>query len=144
MTQENIINNETNQNKGFIDTTANCIGTTVGFFEAIKFPCVLASIAATVGFILATSLSNLKFFAVLGTILWVLGMAAALLSGPWKYIKMFFMFTFKGWHFGWVICPFIPACFVTAAIGAGLGIMLAMVLTFIVPAIVGLYYVFKD
>ncbi len=133
MTQENIMINKLN----------NRTDSKTGFFATIKLPCILVSALATVGFFI-WGCTSIKFFSVLGIIIYFVGMLGAILSGPWKYIKVFFKFVFKGWHIGWVICPFIPPCFFTAFMGAALGMFAAIFLIFCAPITIGLYYYFKD
>lgn len=100
-------------------------------------------LGVTLALIINSYISN-NFIDTILVVLMLLGWLSTLIVGNIKLIKGFFSFIGKGWTLGWNIFPFLPVCFLTAALGAMGAIIIAIFCFMFVPAVITLRYYFKN
>ncbi len=125
-------------------TLANQITKSQNFFEAIKFPAICVSTLASLGFFMLSMWSYIDIVKLIALLFIVVGIFAAILSGPMKYVKTAYKLTVKGWSVGWEFSPFFPGSIMIAFIGAMIGMFAGYFLAFVAPALIGFYDYFKN
>ncbi len=115
------------------------------FFSKIKLPCILISFLSSIGFIIGFTV-NTTNPVIEGILLAVIciGLIAALLSGPAKYILVIFGAVAGGFAIGKAVVPYYVIDLIGAFIGAMLGLMLGVIAFLFAPGVIGLISYLKN
>ena len=108
-------------------------------WERVKLCCYFVPIITTVAIFMGSAFETIEWLNYIFIPLCFVGWAAAILTGPFRLIKLIWKWISFGWKAFWII-PVYPICLILGCIGAVLCFAVIGEILLFAPAVVTIYY----